>query len=92
MKQLVSQAAQHSTGNLVLLALVKVVAMTVASASGFRGGRIFPATFVGVALGLFVHSRGRRGARGGRGRGRRSWATSWRSAARAGSAFCWRRR
>jgi H+/Cl- antiporter ClcA len=56
MKQLVPTAAQHSTGNLLLLAVVKIVAMTVASASGFRGGRIFPATFVGVALGLFVNS------------------------------------
>jgi H+/Cl- antiporter ClcA len=56
MKQLVAQAGQHSTGNLLLLAVVKILAMTVASTSGFRGGRIFPATFVGVALGLFVHS------------------------------------
>ncbi|MNV72867.1 putative ion channel protein [compost metagenome] len=27
----------------------------IAAASGFRGGRIFPAVFVGVALGLMLH-------------------------------------
>jgi H+/Cl- antiporter ClcA len=28
----------------------------VAAAAGFRGGRIFPAVFVGVALGLLAHT------------------------------------
>jgi len=36
------------------IAAVKLVALLVASASGFRGGRIFPATFVGVAVGFGV--------------------------------------
>ncbi|MDU0060109.1 ion channel protein [Klebsiella pneumoniae] len=37
-------------------ALVKLAALVLASASGFRGGRIFPAVFVGVALGLMLHA------------------------------------
>jgi H+/Cl- antiporter ClcA len=35
---------------------VKLAAMVVAGAGGFRGGRIFPAVFVGVALGLCASS------------------------------------
>lgn len=38
-----------------LFAIVKLAALVVAAASGFRGGRIFPAVFVGVALGLMLH-------------------------------------
>ncbi len=38
-----------------LLAVIKLAATVVAAASGFRGGRIFPAVFVGVALGLMLH-------------------------------------
>jgi len=39
----------------LLFALVKLAALVVAAASGFRGGRIFPAVFVAVALGLMLH-------------------------------------
>ncbi|NDO83265.1 ion channel protein [Citrobacter sp. NCU1] len=39
-----------------MLAVVKLAALVVAAASGFRGGRIFPAVFVGVALGLMLHA------------------------------------
>lgn len=39
----------------LLLALIKLAALVVAAACGFRGGRIFPAVFVGVALGLMLH-------------------------------------
>jgi len=42
-------------GTLILFAVVKLVALLVAAASGFRGGRIFPAVFIGVALGLLAH-------------------------------------
>ncbi len=35
-------------------ALVKLAALLIASSVGFRGGRIFPATFVGVSLGFAV--------------------------------------
>ncbi|MBF1958751.1 ion channel protein, partial [Klebsiella pneumoniae] len=34
---------------------VKLAALVGAAACGFRGGRIFPAVFVGVALGLMLH-------------------------------------
>ena len=39
-------------GVLLLLAVVKLAALVVGAATGFRGGRIFPAVFVGVAFGL----------------------------------------
>ncbi|SFU14768.1 H+/Cl-antiporter ClcA [Kosakonia arachidis] len=39
----------------LLFAVVKLSALVVAAACGFRGGRIFPAVFVGVALGLMLH-------------------------------------
>ncbi|XWJ88733.1 ion channel protein [Phytobacter ursingii] len=39
----------------LLFAVIKLVALVVAAACGFRGGRIFPAVFVGVALGLMLH-------------------------------------
>jgi H+/Cl- antiporter ClcA len=51
-----SQELLHSHGDpvltLVLLAAVKLAALVVAAAAGFRGGRIFPAVFVGVSFGL----------------------------------------
>ncbi|MEV8316270.1 ion channel protein [Streptomyces sp. NPDC059900] len=56
MKELTAHAADHDAGNLLLLALVKLVALCVAATCGFRGGRIFPAVFVGVALGMFAHA------------------------------------
>ncbi|MGY6028444.1 ion channel protein [Phytobacter sp. AG2a] len=39
----------------LLFAVVKLAALVIAAASEFRGGRIFPAVFVGVALGLMLH-------------------------------------
>ncbi len=39
----------------MLFALIKLAAVVVAAACGFRGGRIFPAVFIGVALGLMLH-------------------------------------
>ncbi len=56
MKQLADDVGQWSWIGLLLLAVVKMVALTVATASGFRGGRIFPAVFVGVAFGLATSS------------------------------------
>ncbi|MCT7431519.1 hypothetical protein N5V55_21520 [Escherichia coli] len=48
---------------ITLLAVIKLAALVVAAASGFRGGRIFPAVFVGVALGLMLRqARSRRSA------------------------------
>ncbi|HET8930444.1 MAG TPA: ion channel protein [Acidimicrobiales bacterium] len=40
---------------LMLIIVVKVAAVLVAATSGFRGGKIFPATFVGVAIGVLAH-------------------------------------
>ncbi|MEN8622649.1 ion channel protein [Escherichia coli] len=54
MQQMVSNQA-FSTSDYFLLAVIKLAALVVAAASGFRGGRIFPAVFVGVALGLMLH-------------------------------------
>lgn len=56
MKELTATASDHDAGNLLLLALVKLLALCVAATCGFRGGRIFPAVFVGVALGMFAHA------------------------------------
>ncbi|MCH7135744.1 ion channel protein [Escherichia coli] len=54
MQQMVANQA-FSTSDYFLLAVIKLAALVVAAASGFRGVRIFPAVFVGVALGLMLH-------------------------------------
>ncbi|MEI9684214.1 ion channel protein [Escherichia coli] len=54
MQQMVANQA-FSTSDYFLLAVIKLAALVVAAASGFRGGRIFPAVFVGVELGLMLH-------------------------------------
>lgn len=54
MQQMVANQA-FSTSDYFLLVVIKLAALVVAAASGFRGGRIFPAVFVGVALGLMLH-------------------------------------
>ena len=55
MQQMVANQA-FSTSDYFLLAVIKLAALVVAAASGFRGGRIFPAVFVGVALGLILQA------------------------------------
>ncbi|MFW0765270.1 ion channel protein [Trabulsiella odontotermitis] len=45
-----------TASDFMLIAIVKLAALVVAAASGFRGGRIFPAVFVAVALGLMLHA------------------------------------
>ncbi|MFE7468324.1 ion channel protein [Streptomyces sp. NPDC057499] len=45
-----------SAGQFAVMAVVKAAALLVAASCGFRGGRIFPAVFVGVALGLCAHA------------------------------------
>ncbi len=44
-----------SVSDYLLFALIKLAALVVAAACGFRGGRIFPAVFIAVALGLMLH-------------------------------------
>ncbi len=45
-----------SAGEFGGMAVVKTVALVIAATCGFRGGRIFPAVFPGVALGLCAHA------------------------------------
>ncbi|MFJ5725329.1 ion channel protein [Streptomyces sp. NPDC093149] len=45
-----------SAGQFAVMAVVKTAALLIAATCGFRGGRIFPAVFVGVALGLCAHA------------------------------------
>ena len=54
MQQMVANQA-FSTSDYFLLAVIKLAALVVAAASGFRGGQISPAVLVGVALGLMLH-------------------------------------
>lgn len=48
-------AGSFSVATLFMFVMVKLAALVVASACGFRGGRIFPVVFVGVALGMMLH-------------------------------------
>lgn len=54
--ELISDPGKYSAGTLAVFAIVKVVALLVAASAGFRGGRVFPAVFIGVAIGLFGHA------------------------------------
>ncbi|MEV8530655.1 ion channel protein [Streptomyces sp. NPDC051211] len=56
MRELTSDPGAYAWGALLLMCLVKLVALVVAASAGFRGGRIFPAVFIGVALGLTAHA------------------------------------
>ncbi|MFI8963580.1 ion channel protein [Streptomyces sp. NPDC053493] len=51
-KELVASIGTLGSGELARLAVVKLVALVVAASCGFRGGRVFPAVFVGTAFGL----------------------------------------
>lgn len=55
MKELAHSNALFEMGPLLAITLTKLAALVVAAACGFRGGRIFPAVFVGVSLGLMLH-------------------------------------
>lgn len=54
MQQLPDLVGSTTALGFLAFALVKLAALLVASSVGFRGGRIFPATFVGVSLGFAV--------------------------------------
>jgi H+/Cl- antiporter ClcA len=54
MKDISADVGAYSTGQLALFAAIKVLALLVAAAASFRGGRIFPALFIGVMLGWIV--------------------------------------
>ncbi|MFF9852869.1 ion channel protein [Streptomyces litmocidini] len=55
-KELVSSIGGWSSGELAKFAVVKLLALVVAASCGFRGGRIFPAVFVGAAFGLLAQA------------------------------------
>lgn len=54
MGQLIENRDEYSTGQIALILIVKLAALLVAASSGFRGGRIFPAVFIGAAVGVFA--------------------------------------
>lgn len=54
MRQL-ALSQDYSVATLLMFTVVKLAALVIASACGFRGGRIFPVLFVGVALGMMLH-------------------------------------
>ncbi|HEY7970653.1 MAG TPA: ion channel protein [Candidatus Limnocylindrales bacterium] len=56
MQELTARAGEYSAAGLAFLGAIKLVAVVIAGTSGFRGGRIFPAIFVGVAFGLAVNA------------------------------------
>ncbi len=56
MGDLVADRADYSTLSLVMIVVVKVLALLVSAAAGFRGGRIFPAVFIGVAIGVITNA------------------------------------
>ena len=45
----------YDGAQLAVIAGIKILALLVAASALFRGGRIFPATFIGVALGMLGH-------------------------------------
>lgn len=55
-KSLAEAPDSWSAGSFALMTVVKLAAMMIAAACGFRGGRIFPSVFVGVAFGLCAHA------------------------------------
>jgi len=56
MNQLVATSGNYAVGGFLLLVVIKLVAVVISATCGFRGGRIFPMVFVGVAFGFFVNA------------------------------------
>ncbi|WP_328633103.1 ion channel protein [Streptomyces sp. NBC_00356] len=55
-KEIAASPDGWSAGEFALMTVVKLAALLIAATCGFRGGRIFPAVFVGAAFGLFAHA------------------------------------
>lgn len=53
---LVHQAEDYTAVQLLFIVAIKLAALLVAATAGFRGGRIFPAVFIGVAAGLVAQA------------------------------------
>lgn len=52
--ELLKDPGAYSAGDLGLMVAVKLVALLVAASAAFRGGRVFPSVFIGVAFGLLA--------------------------------------
>jgi H+/Cl- antiporter ClcA len=52
---LIADAAELGNGELAWLTIAKLASLVIAVCVGFRGGRIFPAIFIGMSLGALVH-------------------------------------
>ncbi|WP_329280122.1 ion channel protein [Streptomyces sp. NBC_00691] len=55
-KELAASIGSWSSGELAKFAVIKLLALLVAASCGFRGGRIFPAVFIGSAFGLLAQA------------------------------------
>jgi H+/Cl- antiporter ClcA len=53
--ELVAHRDEYAPMTLVLIVVIKVLALLVSAAAGFRGGRIFPAVFIGAAIGVLAN-------------------------------------
>lgn len=56
MHELVETRDDYTAGGFALIVAVKIVALLISAAAGFRGGRIFPAVFIGVAIGMLSNA------------------------------------
>ncbi|MGN6426224.1 MAG: ion channel protein [Leifsonia sp.] len=56
MGELVTDRSDYSPGQLALITVVKLAALLVAAGAGFRGGRVFPAVFIGAAIGTLANA------------------------------------
>ena len=54
--ELIANMDDYDAAQLAALAGIKIVALLIAASSLFRGGRVFPSVFIGVALGLMGHA------------------------------------
>ncbi|WP_243075796.1 ion channel protein [Microbacterium sp. SS28] len=54
--ELLENPDAYTPQQLALFTAVKIVALLIAASAGFRGGRIFPAVFIGTAFGLLAYS------------------------------------
>lgn len=56
MQELSATVTNYTAGGLAAMAVMKLIAVVIASTAGFRGGRIFPSVFAAVAMGLAIYT------------------------------------
>lgn len=54
--ELLSEVGELTVGGAAVIIVIKLAALVVSAAAGFRGGRIFPAVFIGAACGVFANA------------------------------------